>query len=358
MPIIIEPGLVQILCVQKLSENIIHTIKTCPMGKLPLDKLITNMQKTMTQIGYKPNGMHFNGLYNGNIYNNAENFTLSVQDINELFDSAKIHYIEGLVNKEIINNFNSIANINDDGIIVKDTITAQLFAIVGKAYVLCDEKGESLPKSDKPHIIVSVPGINFAYSTSDCNFFMKNGSIDIEIATHRMKNIWIHILHCMKTYEVQIPCLNAIGCGAFVDKEGLAPKLWAQSLKYVLQNNNFGFVAIVMCLPDTSNYDAFYEVFKDTNDLSNNLILSNKSNMITTTRALSCIGYTTGMLNPSDWEAIMHGKLGMYWNGGHIALEEVIALTTTLLLHHGDVLSELYYDTFKFIPSDLGSYII
>jgi hypothetical protein len=39
-------------------------------------------------------------------------------------------------------------------------------------------------------------------------------------------------------------------------------------------------------------------------------------------------------LNPSDKKAVLGGSLGLYWLGGHIALEELIAVQTTLLLQH------------------------
>lgn len=40
---------------------------------------------------------------------------------------------------------------------------------------------------------------------------------------------------------------------------------------------------------------------------------------------------TVGMLNPSDVEATRLGRIGMYFEGGHIALEEYIAVSTTVL---------------------------
>ena len=51
-----------------------------------------------------------------------------------------------------------------------------------------------------------------------------------------------------------------------------------------------------------------------------------------------------GLLNPSDWQALRHGFMGMYWDGGHIALEEILAMQTTLLLQHVGVSPQLYSD--------------
>jgi hypothetical protein len=49
--------------------------------------------------------------------------------------------------------------------------------------------------------------------------------------------------------------------------------------------------------------------------------------------ALHRDGRKTGFLNPSDGKAVLDGAIGMYWLGMDIALEEVIAVQTTLLLH-------------------------
>jgi hypothetical protein len=53
-------------------------------------------------------------------------------------------------------------------------------------------------------------------------------------------------------------------------------------------------------------------------------------------------GHKVGILNPSDPIAVRKGRIGMYWNRGHIALEELMAVQTTLLLHHIDVNPELW----------------
>ena len=35
-----------------------------------------------------------------------------------------------------------------------------------------------------------------------------------------------------------------------------------------------------------------------------------------------------GILNPSDKQALRDGRMGMLWYGGHIALEEILAVQT------------------------------
>jgi hypothetical protein len=49
--------------------------------------------------------------------------------------------------------------------------------------------------------------------------------------------------------------------------------------------------------------------------------------------ALHRDGKRPGFLNPSDGKAVLDGAIGMYWLERNIALEEVIAVQTTFLLH-------------------------
>ena len=44
----------------------------------------------------------------------------------------------------------------------------------------------------------------------------------------------------------------------------------------------------------------------------------------------------------------------MYWDGGHVALEELLAMQTTLLLHHKGVNATLYTDPNRWQPLQLG----
>ena len=69
---------------------------------------------------------------------------------------------------------------------------------------------------------------------------------------------------------------------------------------------------------------------------------------------LSRKGHKAGILNPSDIQAVREGYIGMYWDGGHVALEELLAMQTTLLLHHKGVNPTLYTDAGRWKPLRLG----
>lgn len=56
------------------------------------------------------------------------------------------------------------------------------------------------------------------------------------------------------------------------------------------------------------------------------------------------MGVRAGVLNPSDWQALHPdiGAIGLNWDSGHIALEEVMATKTTLLFQHKGMNPELF----------------
>ena len=59
--------------------------------------------------------------------------------------------------------------------------------------------------------------------------------------------------------------------------------------------------------------------------------------MVGLAREFSVAGRSTGILNPSDAQAIRQGSLGMHWRGHRVAMQELLAVQTTLLLQHIDV---------------------
>ena len=69
---------------------------------------------------------------------------------------------------------------------------------------------------------------------------------------------------------------------------------------------------------------------------------------------LSRQGQRAGILNPSDVQAVRRGYIGMVWDGGDIALEELLAMQTTLLLHHKGVNPTSYTDSKRWKPLRLG----
>jgi hypothetical protein len=230
--------------------------------------------------------------------------------------------------------------------------------ISGPAMLLYD--GDYRPVAAPPVATVcSIPGINFAYSPIDAaRYTTRDGDeprvIDQPATLKKMGELWHHILRVMdEKFKVQFPVLCAIGCGAFRGKFGSqVPRLWARALYGVLSTGTWKHIeAVLLSLPtfgDTNNFMPFVTTLRNLSKEAGPLLVPvvaiEDASMVALAAMLSDAGYRTGLLNPSDVEALRRGYVGMYWDGGHIALEEVLALQTTLLLHHANVTPALFHD--------------
>jgi hypothetical protein len=252
-------------------------------------------------------------------------------------------------------------------------LRTQMCVISGPVMILYD--GSYSPLSVPPTVYVcSVPGINFAYSSVDVKNFTQLDSRhpmtprlipDKPKVLARMRLIWHHILQVMDVkHHVDYAVLCGIGCGAFKGKFGATiPMLWGKALAHVLCSSSTVLShirAVFIALP-TFGYDdnvsgfvhgmnsvlhrraqghrfPFVVAVEDVSMVDTAIFLSKQS----------CSGGDTaariGLLNPSDVQAMRHGWIGMYWDGGHIALEEVLAMQTTLLTHHVGLNPSLYSD--------------
>jgi hypothetical protein len=54
------------------------------------------------------------------------------------------------------------------------------------------------------------------------------------------------------------------------------------------------------------------------------------------------LGLRAGIVNPSDVVALRTGSMGMLWDSGDVALEEVLFTQLLLCIHHRDLNGELY----------------
>ena len=103
----------------------------------------------------------------------------------------------------------------------------QMMAVSGPVHVVADDTQRSIPKSN-PVFSVSIPGINFAYSTEDVKTFI-SGARPNKAAFHRVCQIWHHVLSLFREANVRCPVLCAIGCGAFAGGYSSVPKLYAST---------------------------------------------------------------------------------------------------------------------------------
>lgn len=74
--------------------------------------------------------------------------------------------------------------------------------------------------------------------------------------------------------------------------------------------------------------------------------------------ALAERGCSVGMLNPSDVMAVRGGHIGMYFDGGHIALEELLAVGTTALTMNRRLHPELWSDDNRWVPVEIDDDLV
>lgn len=257
----------------------------------------------------------------------------------------------------------------------KDHLKTQQLMISGWVRILYD--GQYKPFSKPPAVVsCSVPGINFAYSSIDRHYYFRQCDdeeesktvMDEDKALTRMRLIWQHLLLVMdEKYRVEYPVLCAIGCGAFKGVYGAKiPRMWAKALAQVVCNSAKvlrHIKAIFISLPtfgSDNNFAPFQHAIGEVlhhqgADVQHApIVLLEDASMIDIAATIASMpsagdegvgsSPVVGILNPSDVQAIRHGWVGMYWDGGHIALEEVLAMQTTLLLHHVGLNRSLFTD--------------
>ena len=214
-------------------------------------------------------------------------------------------------------------------------LSSQLIAISGPVYVMFDNNLCPQKKSAKPITVVSIPGINFAYSKIDRLEFTreistktdddddetpsqkKRRSVDEAKALQRMKQIMHHVFVLFRDDKIKFPCLNAIGCGAFKGPFQEVPQLWALAAFELLRDNDYGFEAVFYSLPNfgDDNFAIFGDVFQRRQSEHNEklkapVVMISDLSMVAIADWLSRKDVLAGMLNPSDVKAIRQVRCG------------------------------------------------
>eukprot|EP01060_Flectonema_neradi_P039637 TRINITY_DN87_c7_g1_i2.p1 TRINITY_DN87_c7_g1~~TRINITY_DN87_c7_g1_i2.p1 ORF type:complete len:521 (+),score=78.51 TRINITY_DN87_c7_g1_i2:102-1565(+) len=321
---------------------------TPPISRIPLhvaaSKMVKNVRSFLTSIGRLRVGdkfdIHFpknHTIDSGVQFSLHPNFPLSGTEILNLMQETRI---------TLLDSKNGQRNLLPFGHDMTDAeqLDSQLFMVSGPVYVAYDSNYDTQKKGSVVHCC-STPGINFAYSSADVQEFTRlkaSGRSVLRVPTvkARMSQIWYHTLTVMAEASVAYPVLCAIGCGEFKGSYDSVPRLWATTLAEILSKHDFEFAAIIVSLPtfgNNDNYSEFAAALSQEPNLKVPVLLVENFGMLTIADRLASQGHYSGVLNPSDVEAVRKGHIGMFWDDGHIALEEIIAMQTTLLLHHKSI---------------------
>lgn len=134
-----------------------------------------------------------------------------------------------------------------------------------------------------------------------------------------MKQILAHVFTNMQKDGIEFVGVPGFGQGAFVPDalRSQSIRFFTEALFEVLEEGSFAFQTVLVS--DPSGAITF--------ENRNNIQVTKKS-LLDVCAAKSQEGIKTGMLNAGDPSCIA----GQFWQGGHIALEELYALTTTMVL--------------------------
>eukprot|EP01012_Entosiphon_sulcatum_P027669 TRINITY_DN33366_c0_g1_i1.p1 TRINITY_DN33366_c0_g1~~TRINITY_DN33366_c0_g1_i1.p1 ORF type:complete len:419 (-),score=82.28 TRINITY_DN33366_c0_g1_i1:7-1263(-) len=342
-----------------------------PIARTPLPqqaiKMRGRMRNFLKLLGRPPDesgiaitGIDLAALNDDKVFEMGE-FSLTGAEIKRLCQQAKITFVKDKVKPEEI-----ITDQIDEGSVHSDS---QFIAVSGPVYICFDNNLAVQPRPKASVLTVSIPGINFAYSPADQEKFTvddwnedrtkKRRVVKQQAALLRMKQIYAHSFTVMQQSGVHYPCLSAIGCGAFKGPFADVPGLWARALFEVLSEHDYGFRAVFDSLPTfgEDNFTEFSNVFAllegQGKQLKTAVVLLEDRSMVAIANHLAQANHNAGILNPSDVQAIRQGRIGMFWDGGHVALEEILAMQTTLLLQHRGVNPALFSEPKRRVPIDL-----
>ncbi len=174
---------------------------------------------------------------------------------------------------------------------------------------------------------------NLAYNQADCKKFVSEAGIIQGKYIEEVKGLLKHFLLDCKKDGVRIPVLPGIGLGSFMPehlkKEGctyFAAALGAALAEFPPDS----FEAVIFATPDpTVTAIMESEVPKEFEEGKEHVkfVVSKKSCLDVAQTGARC-GLKMGVLNPGD----PSGMAGQFWEGGHIALEEMMALFSTMVL--------------------------
>ena len=279
----------------------------------------------------------------------GEKFKLKGKQIMGAMNNAMISFVNGQMpydhtwKREFTNTENEPNNILYYG---------HFMAVTGPVWIVADDyyegdiKNRSTYATKTTVLCVSIPGLNLSYGNPvDQSRFLTGRRINDDGVT-RIRFIWHHVLWLCSWYNIEYPVLCAIGCGAFGGVNTLdVPEVYANALVDVLTLYGSTFKCVFVSLVKDEHYDTFRDVItRRQKEITMPIALTREHGMLGIALYLAQEGKPAAILNPSDVEAVRQGSMGMYWYHGPAAVEELLAVQTTLLLQHIDMNPELWSD--------------
>ncbi len=189
---------------------------------------------------------------------------------------------------------------------------------------VCDSRGNPISrKKELPlYRVYTSNAPNLAYSSFDQNAFVqKNGTLNTEKYTNEMERIFLHYFKEAKANKDKVAVLCGFGMGAFMTPALLphAQKCFVEALRRATSAEGKHFDKIIFADPNKKLTPAISSI--------PNITVTNKSCLDIAHHGAQK-GYKVALFNPGDGSGIP----GQFWLNGHVALEEMFGLFTTLLV--------------------------
>jgi hypothetical protein len=256
-------------------------------------------------------------------------FQLTGKELKSLVNSTRVSYNSGngLSDGQLCTMLSKGSKTDEERILARDRCVSSDVAMI------CTPNGEAISRSASQSLPVfrlytmSAPNLSYHCLEQDTQTFFDSitGQLHAENYKQEYKKLMNHYLQECLADGVEMPIFTGFGLGAFIPDfcRAEAADAAAEAIKELLQQDNFkSFKACV---------------FADIDDVicaKMEAKLGNMPNFKVIKKSALWVAFEaakqkikTGLINPGDPSCIA----GQFWAKGHIALEEMLALFTTML---------------------------
>ena len=246
-------------------------------------------------------------------------FYLTGEEIEKQANSLKVSYDPTIISSRQLNSILTQGSSSPkDEAIARGRMVSSLVAST------CDSKGNTISREGAIPLyrVYTSNAPNLAYSPYDRSQFLNaNGKLNKEKYTKEMERIFLHYFEEAKANRDNVVVLCGFGMGAFMTPDLLpdGQRCFVEALRKATEAQGKHFEKMIFADPN-KKLTPFISTIP-------NMTITNKSCLDIAHHGAKK-GYKVALFNPGDGSGIP----GQFWLQGHIALEEMFGLFTTLLI--------------------------
>jgi hypothetical protein len=273
---------------------------------------------------------------------NFQEVEITGKELKQLLLSTTVSYIPqaGLTLAQLKSMLSHGSDTDEQRVLARSRCVSSLVTM------LCSPDGKPIQRKTNEKLplfrmyTLNFPNLRYNVIEADKHqFLLSDGSLNREAYKQEYKRILEHYFtRCQRGGE-QVPILSGAGLEAFMPPhlQADAFNAAAEAIEELLKSDKFNqFTGVVFAAFQDQMAQIFEEKLKEVTKVK---VVKGSSFWIAYEGAKK--GLKMGMINPGDPSCIP----GQFWEGGHIALEELIALFTTLILSQHPDFNPLIKDT-------------